>query len=230
MTIAISVAVVTIAFLVYHFTSGSETLRRKIEAWSGDTSTSFNHVVFSRLLGLILFGGLPLLTIAFVTDFQFRNFGFRSPPGADSWMWIAILSTGIIVLNFFNAPKKANLAMYPQIRMPVWTPNTLFISAITWILYLAAYEFMFRGFLLYALYDELGMIAAIAINTSIYSMAHVPKGRTEALGAIPLGALLCYLTLITGSILIAFTVHVVMALTNEWFSLRVHPEMKIVRK
>jgi membrane protease YdiL (CAAX protease family) len=230
MTIAISVAVVTIAFLIYHFTSGSETLKRKIEAWTGETSTSFNYVVFNRLLGLILFGGLPLLAMIFMTDFKFRDFGFRNPPGADSWMWIAILSIVIIILNFINAPKKANLAMYPQMQIPIWTANTLFISAITWILYLAAYEFMFRGFLLFALFDELGMIAAIAINTSIYSLVHVPKGRTEALGAIPLGALLCYLTLITGNILIAFLVHVVMALTNEWFSLRVHPEMKMVRK
>lgn len=230
MTIAITVTVTTCAFLIYHFTSGSEVFKRKTEALFGNRNDSFGQVVANRLLGFILFGGLPLITMAFVADFRLHDFGFGSRVGFLSWLWIAILSVVIIAMNFFNAPNKANLAMYPQIRIPVWTTSTILISAITWILYLAAYEFMFRGFLLFALYSELGMVAAIAINTSIYSLVHIPKGKTEALGAIPLGILLCYLTLITGNLLIAFLVHVVMALSNEWFSLRVHPEMKVVRQ
>lgn len=230
MNVAISVAVVTIAFLIYHFASGSQTLRHKIEVWFGETGTSYSLVLFNRFLGMLVYGGLPLLAIVFMADTHLQDFGFRRTPGISSWMWVAILSVAIIAVNFFNAPNKANLAMYPQIRIPLWNTSTLIISAITWILYLAAYEFMFRGFLLYALYDELGMIAAIAINTSIYSLVHIPKGKTEALGAIPLGILLCYLTLLTGNLLIAFLVHVVMALSNEWFTLRVHPEIKVVRK
>jgi len=230
MNVAISVAVVTTTFLIYHFASGSVTLKHKIEVLFGESDSSFSLVIFNRILGLIVFGGLPLFVIIFLADFHLQNFGFRRTPGISSWMWVAILSVVIIIMNYFNAPKKTNLAMYPQIRIPLWNTSTLIFSAITWMLYLAAYEFMFRGFLLYALYDELGMIAAIAINTSIYSLVHIPKGKTETLGAIPLGILLCYLTLITGNILVAFLVHVVMALSNEWFSLRVHPEMRVIRK
>ncbi|MBE0663900.1 MAG: CPBP family intramembrane metalloprotease [Bacteroidales bacterium] len=230
MTIAIAVAVTTCAFLIYHFSSGSLAFKRRVETLLGYRNASFDQVVANRLLGFLLFGGLPLIAIFFMADFRLKDFGFGTQAGFLSWMWIAILSVAIITMNFLNAPQKSNLAMYPQIRIPVWSASTIFISAITWILYLAAYEFMFRGFLLFALYSELGMVAAIAINTSIYSLVHIPKGKTEALGAIPLGILLCYLTLITGNLLIAFVVHVVMALSNEWFSLRVHPEMKVLRK
>lgn len=228
MTIAITVA--TFAFLIYHFTSDSDFFIRKTATFFGYRNAPLGQVVSNRLLGLILFGGLPLLTIAIVADFRLPDFGFGTRVGFLSWLWIAILSAIIIAVNFFNAPNKANLAMYPQMRMPVWNTSTILISAFTWILYLAAYEFMFRGFLLFALYNELGMVAAIAINTSIYSLVHIPKGKAEALGAIPLGILLCYLTLITGNLMIAFVVHVVMALSNEWFSLRAHPDMKVVRK
>jgi membrane protease YdiL (CAAX protease family) len=230
MTVAISVAVVTIAFLIYHFASGSETLNTKLKFGLEKPAHLIAWFSSTAFLAMLVYGGLPLLAIVFMADTHLQDFGFRRTPGIDSWMWVAILSVAIIAVNFFNAPNKANLAMYPQIRIPLWNTSTLIISAITWILYLAAYEFMFRGFLLYALYDELGMIAAIAINTSIYSLVHIPKGKTEALGAIPLGILLCYLTLLTGNLLIAFLVHVVMALSNEWFTLRVHPEMKVVRK
>ncbi|MFN8134788.1 MAG: CPBP family intramembrane glutamic endopeptidase [Bacteroidales bacterium] len=57
---------------------------------------------------------------------------------------------------------------------------------------------------------------AIALNTAIYMLVHIPKGIKETLGAIPLGVLLCYLTVQTGSIWIAVMVHIVMALSNEW--------------
>ncbi len=119
--------------------------------------------------------------------------------------------------------------MYPQMRVNKWTIRMLIISALSWMVYLAAYEFMFRGFFLFAIYETLGTTAAIVITTSIYSLVHVPKGAKEAVGAIPLGILLGYLSLITGNILIAYVVHVSMALTNEWFSLRAHPDMKIFK-
>jgi membrane protease YdiL (CAAX protease family) len=49
----------------------------------------------------------------------------------------------------------------------------------------------------------------------------------ETLGAIPLGLLLSYLTLESNSILIALVVHIIMALSNEWFSIRSNPEIKV---
>lgn len=231
MTLAsISVGITTVAFLVYHFSGDSARLKSFFTNRFSKISLSLSMVVFNRLLGFFLFGGLPVLAILFLNDRPLADFGFRINDGLQSWFWIAILSPLIAALNLFNAPRKQNLNMYPQIRTAEWTPSLIVISAITWIAYLLGYEFMFRGFLLFALYQELGMVAAITINTALYSLVHIPKGKTEAIGAIPLGVLLCYLTLLTGNILIACVVHIVMALTNEWFSLRVHPEMKVVRK
>jgi membrane protease YdiL (CAAX protease family) len=227
---SISVGITTVAFLVYHFTGESGRMKNFFLNRFSETSLSLCMVLFNRLLGFFLFGGLPLLAIIYLVDIPLADFGFRMNSGFQSWFWIAILSPLIAALNLFNAPRKQNLNMYPQIRSAEWTPFIVVVSAITWVAYLLAYEFMFRGFLLFALYYELGMVAAITINTALYSLIHIPKGKTEAIGAIPLGVLLCYLTLITGNILIACVVHIVMALTNEWFSLRVHPEMKIVRK
>ena len=73
----------------------------------------------------------------------------------------------------------------------------------------------------------LGVWPAIILNVAIYALVHVPKGIKEAVGAIPLGILLCIITLQTGSIIVALAVHIIMALGNEWFSLKAHPGMKI---
>ena len=68
---------------------------------------------------------------------------------------------------------------------------------------------------------------AIALNCILYALAHFYKGPGEILGAIPVGILLCYLTLHTGNIWSAVIIHSTMALSNEWFSIRSHPNMHL---
>ncbi len=132
-------------------------------------------------------------------------------------------------MNFVNCKKPDNLNLYPQIRAKEWSFNILFNSALTWILYLLVYEFMFRGFLLFIFLQYVGVWSAIALNVSIYSLVHVPKGLKEAVGALPLGIVLGIITVQTESILVALIVHIVLALSNEWFSLRVHPNINYIR-
>ena len=143
-----------------------------------------------------------------------------------SLLWILALSVLIIPLVYFSAKKPKNLLNYPQIRAKVWTKKMLFINAFGWFLYLFGYEFLFRGVLLIPLIEPLGMWPAIAINISLYSATHIPKGLDETIGAIPLGFILCLLTISSGTIWIAFIVHVVMAWTNTFTALKFHPEMQ----
>ena len=53
----------------------------------------------------------------------------------------------------------------------------------------------------------------------------IPKGFDETIGAVPLGFLLCLLTLMAGNIWIAFLVHVAMAWTNSLTALKHHPDI-----
>ena len=119
--------------------------------------------------------------------------------------------------------------MYPQIRVKEWDTQLLLLSAFSWIAYLLAYEFMFRGYLLFVSVEYLGVWPAIALNIAIYALVHVPKGIKEAVGALPLGVVLGIITIQTGNIWVAFVVHIVLALSNEWFSLKAHPDMRLVK-
>jgi membrane protease YdiL (CAAX protease family) len=94
-------------------------------------------------------------------------------------------------------------------------------------LYLLGYEIMFRGFLLFSCLNEMNILSAIAINISIYALIHIPKGFKEVAGSLPLGILLCLMTIYTGTIWAAFMTHGILALSNEWFSLKYHPEISI---
>ncbi|MCK5838327.1 MAG: CPBP family intramembrane metalloprotease, partial [Bacteroidales bacterium] len=89
------------------------------------------------------------------------------------------------------------------------------------------YEFLFRGILLFLSLPILGYWPAIFLNVSFYAFVHVPKGAKETIACIPLGFVLCVLTLETGTILIAFFTHLALALSNEYFSIYFNKKMYV---
>jgi len=91
-----------------------------------------------------------------------------------------------------------------------WLLNTL-----VWTGYLAAYEFMLRGLLFFPLLSHVGRLPAVAINIVLYAALHIKKGRLETAGALPFGALLCVVTLLTHSIWPAFLIHLNLALIMD---------------
>ena len=82
---------------------------------------------------------------------------------------------------------------------------------------------------MFPLIEPLGVWPAIAVNIALYSATHIPKGLDETIGAIPLGLVLCLLTLSSGTIWIAFFVHVAMAWTNTFTALRFNPDTNYIK-
>ena len=87
-------------------------------------------------------------------------------------------------------------------------------NLVSWGLYLLGYEFLFRGVLFLGLIPFTGLNTAIGINTALYALAHLYKGKKETIGSIPLGIVLCYITWKTGTIWTAFAIHWIMASNN----------------
>jgi membrane protease YdiL (CAAX protease family) len=84
-------------------------------------------------------------------------------------------------------------------------------------LYMMAYELILRGIILHFLISKFEVIYAVAINVLIYATMHLAKNRREALLCIPLGTLLCWMTIYTKSVWPAAVFHTVMALSFEFF-------------
>lgn len=183
------------------------------------------HVLFHRLTGVTLFGIIPLLSVAIFQPGLLNNFQALNSPGRQTWLFTAILGGLILFMNYLNARSKQNLDLYPQIRNKDWNLSLLLLSALSWIAYLFAYELMFRALLFFPSVELLGVPSAIALNAGIYALVHIPKGKKEAIGSIFLGIILCLLVLHTGSFWIAFFIHIILALSNEWFSLYYQPNM-----
>lgn len=225
----ISIFIVTICLSAYYFISNSKNLKTGFIRRAGIEKTKIYRVLLERLSGFLFFGIIPLTVVFVVFNDNVKFYGFSAGNLLHSLYWILVLSPILIIINYFNSKKKENLQIYPQIRTSKWGLQLLIISALTWILYLLAYEFMFRGFLLFVSERNLGFWAAILLNIVVYSLAHIPKGIKETIAAIPFGLVLCIITLQTGNITVACVLHIVLALSNEWFSLKAHPEMRFIK-
>jgi len=213
-----------LGFSIYHFASKS-THKYFSKKLSSTKYASFYGFLFQRILGLLTYGGIPLAILYLTYSFPISKYGFNFDNIESSIIWILILGGIIIIANYYLAGKTENLKNYPQIRLKNWTLKLALINNLTWGLYLLGYEFMFRGLLLFSFYYAYGILPAIAVNCLLYSMVHIPKGKKETLGSIPLGLILSIITLNTGSFLTAFVFHIIMALSNDYFAIKAHPEM-----
>lgn len=186
-----------------------------------------NHSVeflSSKLGGLLWLGIVPVIIFGCFWPGSSLNW-LRPVFNAQFWLWLAILLPFPILMAFFSSRKPRHRLQYPQVREKVWGVRLVVIDLLFWSLYLLGYEMFFRGVLLFGLVEVFSPWTAIIINTVIYALVHIPKGAGETFGAIPLGVLLCIITLTTGNFWIAFLVHVAMAWSNELFSLRHHTEI-----
>ena len=223
---AIAIFLATICFLVYHFISSSEKTGAFFKKRAGSEQGQIYWVLFNRLLGATLFS-MPVTYFIVFSNIQASDIGlvFRF----NSQVYIALLVIGVlpVIINKYTAHKDGNLSMYPQIRASVWSKQLLVVSSLSWLCYLLGYEILFRGFLFFFCLHEMSLLPAIAINISIYALVHLPKGFNESMGSLFMGTIVCLLTYYSGSFWPAFILHSILALSNEWFSLKYHPNMSI---
>lgn len=215
-------------FIVYWFIAQSEKIKASFYKKYSFDAASVKHIFFTKYIGFFSMGVVPsIVCLIFLPAYSLADYGLCIHPKTTlfSLFWIVVLCVLVVPLAYFSAKKPKNLENYPQIRAKIWNQKTVFINILGWTIYLFGYEFLFRGTLLFPVVNALGIWPAIAINTALYSATHIPKGLDETLGAIPLGIVLCILTLLSGTIWIAFIVHVAMALTNSFTALHFHPEI-----
>ncbi len=181
--------------------------------------------VFQRLAGVFCLGLFPGFFLVSLSFWRFSDLGLEMNLSKTVLIWTSGIGICVLAICYFFSRKPENFKISPQIRDTPWTVKTIVLNSGSWLLYLAAYEFLFRGLLLFTFYSTLGLWPAIIITTCLYVIVHIPKGLKEVLGAIPFGVVLGLITIEASSIWPAFLVHSILALSNDHFALRAHPDM-----
>jgi membrane protease YdiL (CAAX protease family) len=126
-----------------------------------------------------------------------------------------LLLCGIAVMaGYFGAKRKITVLDFPLTHDQL-VPVHYVSYFITRIIYLVLYEIFFRGLLLYACLALVDVKLAIAINISVYSIAHWHSNRQEVIGSLPFGLILCLLTVWYDSVWPAVVLHLSLALSHD---------------
>ncbi|MDQ3072284.1 MAG: CPBP family glutamic-type intramembrane protease [Bacteroidota bacterium] len=220
---------VTLSFIAYFFIMQGAWLTSKVMKRYGAEGVKSHLVVWQRLTGFFFLGFIPFSLALILFRKSPADYGLGFENFDESLLWVLGFAAIILPMNYFNARTAQNRSVYPQMRISEWTIKLVWTNAWSWMAYLFAYELLFRGLLLFGTQPYLGNVTAIALNVTIYTLVHIPKGYKETLGSIPLGIVLCLLTLETGTIWVAFLTHVLLALSNDYFALAAHPDMRMKR-
>jgi len=227
MSMIIPVVLVLVAFALYYLVIS----RPLMKIWFPATPAGHpRRVALQRLAGVFFFGILPQAWLLAAKHFIPQTTG----TGPISWTRtlpaLLLLCPVMFLAGYLSARQSGNRKEYPQIRINEWNSPLFLFNALSWAAYLLAYEFLFRGYLLFSLYEAGGYWPAVGINVGLYALVHLPKGWKETAGAIPFGLVICVLTLHTGNILTAFLAHLTMALSTEYFAIRANPDMRFISK
>lgn len=221
----LAIFLATIGFAVYWFISIDESVKGKFFQRFQTEKAWVYYIVFQKIAGFILMGVIPGFILLSNSDYTLTSLGLNLNGLSDSLFHLAWMGPAIIAMNYFATKNPLHQSTYPQTRIVTWGTRQIATNSIAWSLYLLGYEFLFRGILLIVCYDSFGFWPALAINVGLYSTTHIPKGAKETIGTLPYGILLCYITISTGSIFVAFITHVIMALTSDFFSVHHNPNM-----
>ncbi len=174
-----------------------------------------SRYLIRKVSGFILFGVIPAWVGILFLDLHPVTLFLFKPNGKYFAEIVVITAIILIFINSLNAGNESIQKSYPELRLRKWSTGSLLIEAFGWIIYLLGYEYLFRGILLFTSVDAFGIPTAITINLAIYSGLYLQKRLKEAVAAIPFGALLCYITLESGSVLPAIIIHCIQAISAE---------------
>lgn len=180
----------------------------------GYFGTLWQFGVFFVLVFLI-----PLFIVKFrfkapLTDFGFslgdKRFGFR--------FTLVVIPLLVVPLIYLGSRFPDLQAEYPLAKVLLQRHDLVIWYEMAYVIfYYFAWEFFFRGFLLFGLRDRYGDMAAIMIQTVSSCLIHLGKPESEILGALVVGIIFGVLALRTRSFWYVFFIHAAIGVLTDVF-------------
>lgn len=188
---------------------------RTFSVLSGNVSDNWPYpdiwpYIYGVFTSILLFLVIPGLFIKFFLRERIRDYGFTFKDILKyKWIYLAMIIVVVpLVIIASQLPSFASkYPLYPQAKDSL--PKFL-IWEFAYGLYFLALEFLFRGFMIFALARYIGAYA-IFVMVIPYVMIHFGKPVAETFGSIIAGAALGTLALRTRSIFGGLFIHVLIA-------------------
>ena len=131
---------------------------------------------------------------------------------------ITVIPFFVIPLIFLAAKMPDVRGEYPLLKL-LYRRHDLIIwyEAAYAVFYYIAWEFYFRGFLLFSLKEEFGVANAVMIQTISSCLVHIGKPEGEIIGSIFVGVLFGFIVLRARSIWYVFGIHASIGILTDIF-------------
>ena len=165
-------------------------------------------ILFTKLLS-----GIFLLGFGTVTLFEKRNVDLEiftltwNDYNTSVWMLIAVA----IIIGTLSAFKKIYSSNNSDYSLPSYLPLSFVLIR---TLFLIVYEAFFRGIVLFVMIEDFGLVPAVIVNVIVYALLHW-FDKKERAGSVPMGIILCSVSIYYHSVWPAIIIHVSLALSHE---------------
>lgn len=161
-----------------------------------------------------LFIGLPLVAAAATPGIRIRELGV----GAGDWRFglgAATLLLGVMLPVVFLAALTPTFAgHYPLASSATRSGTHLVAYEVAYVAYFVAWEFLYRGYLLFSLARKIGNLA-IPVQAIPFALLHLGKPEVEAFGSIVAALVLGVVALRARSFWYGVLIHAAVAVTMD---------------
>ncbi len=137
-------------------------------------------------LNFLLLFLVPVVVIKFVFRESLADYGLQMGEWRVWGKWLLLFLAVFIPCAIIASRLPEFARYYPRYRPMLTNHWLIFASLGGWLVYFCAWEFFFRGFMLFGLGKRIGAVA-IFVQMAPFVMAHFPKPELESWAAIIAG-------------------------------------------
>jgi len=204
--IIVFISVAVLQTISYYYTSRRFFRNNYFEQLQFDKNVFLYEYIYWFVGDFLTLFILPLLIIKLLLKGKLPNFGLRVGDYKIGLKYSLIFLVLMIPIVWFVSANGDFIDTYPQLNDEKfsWSIFLVFESGI--LLYMIAWEFIWRGFMLFGLEEKFGYYA-ILIQMIPFLILHNGKPAAETFGAIIAGLALGILALKTRSVLYCIITH-----------------------
>ncbi|MBN2424301.1 MAG: CPBP family intramembrane metalloprotease [Calditrichaceae bacterium] len=204
---------------LYWYYGSAQKFLQYFPSWSNLPDGELYAYIAQFLSFFILVFLIPLLYIRFKMKKPLKEFGFGLGDKRYGLIFtIVVLIVLVAPLIYLAAGMPDIQAEYPLAKILHQRHDLIIWYEIGYIIfYYIAWEFFFRGFLLFGLKDKFGAMNAILIQTISSCLIHLGKPDGEILGSIVVGIIFGAIALRTRSFWYVFIIHAGIGVLTDLF-------------
>lgn len=215
--VIILISILVFQAISYYFVS-TEFFRLQFENFSNNLSlNSFLENLFWVAGDFCCFFIFPWLIIKFFLNEKLNQYGLLKIQLSKGWKYILILMLIVIVIAWFVTSLESISFTHPLFYNAKTNWNLFFAFEILMLIYIFAWEFLWRGYMLFGLETKFGWYA-IFIQTIPFVILHNGKPAIETFSSILGGILLGIIALKTRTFLYGVIMHFSLMFFIDLFS------------